>query len=426
MQEVVKNWKHKFKQASIISGIVSCLFLLMPELRAQVPVVIPETENSLNRIDSLTCLFLENIPNHDAFRCERDWFSQLSATDFDAQMLMLGSAIPFQYNVFVRQHLSSLNIASPAYFDRLHQRKLLYFPMFEQVLDRYNLPQELKYVSIIESSLNPNAVSWCGATGLWQFMPYTGKMYDMRIDQYVDERKSIIQSTEKACEFFKSSYDLFGDWLLAIASYNCGPGNVKKAIARSGGKKTFWEIKPFLPKETQNYIPRFLAMAYVMNFTHLGDDGQNGRSLLTARVAVDSLVHLEHIAKILDVPVQDIKSYNEHYIKQVVPNSGKNEIVLPYHLAMSYLEREQEIFTYAREQIAIAKAAEPVYEKQTTTLYHKVRKGESVYSIATKHKVTVAQVRSWNKLGKTPLKTGQTLVIKKSTWVKKSADLSAL
>jgi membrane-bound lytic murein transglycosylase D len=421
----VRSRKNILKQTVILSGICSCLLLLFPELRAQAPVVIPETENSLNRIDSLTCLLLENIPNHDAFRCENQWYEQLNASSYREDMLLLGSAIPLDYNNFVKQQLYSLNAAAPAYFDRLHQRKLLYFPIFEQVLDRYNLPQELKYVSIIESSLNPNAVSWCGATGLWQFMPYTGKMYEMRIDQYVDERKSIIQSTEKACEFFKSSYELFGDWLLAIASYNCGPGNVKKAIARSGGKTTFWEIKPFLPKETQNYIPRFLAMAYVMNFTHLGDDSQNGRSLLTARVQVDSLIHLEHIASVLEVPVQDVKAYNEHYIKQVVPQSGKNEIILPYHLAMAYLEREQEIFTYAREQIAIAKAAEPVYEKQTSTVYHKVRKGETVYTIAKKHKVTVAQLRSWNKLGKAPLKAGKTLIIKKTTWVKVSPDFTA-
>jgi membrane-bound lytic murein transglycosylase D len=401
------------------------MFLLLPELRAQAPVVIPEIRNSLDRIDSLTCQLLENIPNHDAYRCEAQWFTQLNATNFQEDMLLLGSAIPLDYNSFVRQQLYSLNIASPAYFERLHQRKLIYFPIFEQVLDRYNLPQELKYVSIIESSLNPNAVSWCGATGLWQFMPYTGKMYEMRIDQYVDERKSIIQSTEKACEFFKSSYELFGDWLLAIASYNCGPGNVKKAIARSGGKHTFWEIKPFLPKETQNYIPRFLAMAYVMNFTQLGDDSQNGRSLLTARIEVDSMIHLEHIAKMLDVPVQEIKTYNEHYIKQVVPVSGKNEIILPYNLAMEYLEREQEIFSYAREQIAIAKAAEPVYEKQTLTVYHKVRKGETLYSIATKHKVTIAQIRTWNRLGKGSIKVGQSLVIKKTGWVKKSPEFAA-
>lgn len=385
------------------------------EAGAQAPVPLEETSNSINRIDSLTRLLLENIPNHAAYRCDTLWFSKLNGDVFREDMQWLGSSIPLDYNIHTRQQLSFFNVASHGYYDRLHQRKTVYFPIFEQVLDRYNLPQELKYVSIIESSLNPNAVSWCGATGLWQFMPMTGKMYEMRIDQWVDERKSILQSTEKACEFFKSSYERFGDWLLAIASYNCGPGNVQKAINRSGGKRTFWEIKPYLPKETQNYIPRFIAMAYVMNFTHLGDDRQNGRTLLTARVEVDSSVHMEHIAQVLEVGVEEIKAYNEHFIRQVVPQSGKNEIVLPYQLAMRYLEKEEEVFRLAREKALL----EPVFEKKNITVYHKVRSGETISTVARKHGVTIAQIRAWNRLSsKKPVYAGQRLVIHKTQWVK--------
>lgn len=132
------------------------------------------------------------------------------------------------------------------------------------------MPTELKYISVIESNLNPSAVSWCGATGLWQFMPYTGKLMGMRIGYPCDDRKSIVESTQKACEYFANSQSIFNNWLMSIASYNCGPGNVQKAIRRSGGKTNFWEVLPFLPKETQNYVPKFIAVAYVLNFTEKG------------------------------------------------------------------------------------------------------------------------------------------------------------
>ena len=274
-------------------------FLSIFGISAQAPIG-PTMETNMDKIDSMTQLLYEDIPSHipvtDTFN-----HNLLNQEVFKAQMNQLGSAIAFPYNQHVALHIRYLMAQNSAFYDMLHKRMQLYFPIYEQVLDKYNLPQELKYVSIIESHLNPNAVSWCGATGLWQFMPYTGRSMGMRIDYNIDERKGIIQSTEKACEYFRNSYNIFGDWLMAIASYNCGPGNVQRAINRSGGKKDFWSIMPFLPKETQNYVPKFIAAAYVLSFTRYSTYNHNDRSAVLVKTPVDSAISMGAIARYLSI-----------------------------------------------------------------------------------------------------------------------------
>jgi len=384
-------------------------------ISAQAPIG-PTMETNMDKIDSMTQLLYEDIPSHipvtDTFN-----HNLLNQEVFKAQMNQLGSAIAFPYNQHVALHIRYLMAQNSAFYDMLHKRMQLYFPIYEQVLDKYNLPQELKYVSIIESHLNPNAVSWCGATGLWQFMPYTGRSMGMRIDYNIDERKGIIQSTEKACEYFRNSYNIFGDWLMAIASYNCGPGNVQRAINRSGGKKDFWSIMPFLPKETQNYVPKFIAAAYVLSFTRYSTYNHNERSAVLVKTPVDSAISMGTIARYLSISEDDIIGYNREFIKKSTPGSQTHYLLLPYDVSMQFMAEKDSIYAFARREKAVEEANKPAYVQKWVPSYHKVTRGQTLYSIARRYGVTVKQIKAWNGLKSSTAPLGRTLIIYKMQWV---------
>lgn len=388
----------------------------LASLEAQAPLG-PAMETDLARIDSLTMLLYEKVPSHVALADTNSVFN-LDISTFKTQMAMLGSAIAFPYNDQVNLHIRYLMAQNEGFYEMLHKRMQLYFPLYEQVLDRYNLPQELKYVSIIESHLNPNAVSWCGATGLWQFMPYTGRSMGMRIDYSIDERKSIIRSTEKACEYFRNSYNQFGDWLLAIASYNCGAGNVQRAINLSGGSKDFWKIRYYLPRETQNYVPKFIAAAYVLNFTKNSSYKHiNQKSVVLVPTPVDSTMSMAHLAKFLGVQEDEIVSINREYLNKKTPGAQTYQILLPYDLSMKFSASRDSAYAFARREKAVEDANKPVYVQKYVPVYHYVNRGQTLYSIARKHGVTVYQLKAWNGLKSNYAPVGRNLVIYKLQWV---------
>jgi membrane-bound lytic murein transglycosylase D len=395
--------------------LLAAVLLTIFKVSGQAPLG-PAMETDLNRIDSLTELLYSEIPSHAAMADSVQVFN-IDANTFVTQMMGLGSAIPFDFHASVVSQIQYLLRQPSSYFETLHSRMQLYFPIFEQVLDRYNLPQELKYVSVIESNLNPNAQSWCGAMGLWQFMPYTGKSMGMRIDYSIDERKSITFATEKACEFFTNSMTTFNDWLLAISSYNCGPGNVRKAIKRSGSTD-FWKLRYYLPKETQAYVPRFIATAYVLNFTKHSTFNSNNSSSVLVETPIDSTLSIAHLAGYLGVTEDEIYSYNRELIKKATVENHTTSIMLPYGLSMQFLENKDSAYAYARTQKAIAAAAAPVYEKKQVMHYHTVRSGQTLYTIAKKHGVTVTQLKSWNHKKSTSVKVGQQIIYYKWEYVK--------
>ncbi|MEK0421319.1 MAG: hypothetical protein RLZZ161_1170 [Bacteroidota bacterium] len=399
---------------SRILGFLTGLFATV-SVFAQAPIG-PTMETNMDKIDSMTQLLYENIPSHVPLT---DTFNHnlLNSNIFTSQMSQLGSSISFPYNQHVALHIRYLMAQNSAFYDMLHKRMQLYFPMYEQVLDRYNLPQELKYVSIIESHLNPNAVSWCGATGLWQFMPFTGRSMGMRIDYAIDERKGVIQSTEKACEYFRNSYNMFGDWLVAIASYNCGPGNVQRAINRSGGKKDFWSIMPFLPKETQNYVPKFIAAAYVLSFTKYSTYKHNERSALLVKTSIDSAISLGTIARYLNIPEDEIISYNREFLKKSTPAAESHYLLLPYDVSMQFIASQDSIYAFARREKETIEASKPAYVQKWVPAYHKVTRGQTLYSIAKRYGVTVKQIKAWNGLRTNTAPLGRTLIIYKLQWV---------
>ena len=398
------------------TGILIFIIQGIASLMAQAPLG-PSMETNISKIDSLTHLLYQDVPSHIA-QADTSGVFNLEQSIFEREMSTLGSTIAFPFNDQVQLHVKYLMAQTQGFYNELHKRMHLYFPIYEQVLDKFSLPQELKYVSIIESHLNPNAVSWCGATGLWQFMPYTGRGMGMRIDYSIDERKSIVRSTEKACEYFRNSYTLFGDWLLAIASYNCGAGNVQRAINLAGGSKDFWKIRYYLPKETQNYVPKFIAAAYVLNFTKYSHSIEhNEKSFVLVPTAVDSSLSLSYLAKFLGVGEDEVICYNREYLTKSTPANASHTVLLPYMLSMQFVENKDSAYAFARKIKAEEDAKKPTLVQKWVPSYHYVTKGQTLYTIAVKYGVTVYQLKAWNGLKSNVAPLGRNLVIYRLQWV---------
>ena len=402
-----------------VIGLLTITFGL--QLVAQAPVA-PRIETNIRKIDSLTLRFFESIPAHETNVQEMQYQDPGEAV-FKSQMATLGSAIPFDYNSHVSLQVRYMMRYREESINRLHERMQIYFPIYEQVLDKYNMPQALKYVSIIESNLNPEAKSWCGATCLWQFMPYTGRYMGMTINYELDERKSIIRSTEKACEYFLSSYNRFGDWLLAIASYNCGAGNVQKAINRSGGKMDFWSIKPYLPKETQTYVPKFIAAAYIHNFSGFSQNTVVEQSQLLAKTLIPQDLETRFLAEFLGVDKDDIHAHSHEFLKKNMVK-GNSTLLLPYDLSLRFISNADSIYSLQARVLAAEEAAKPVYERREVASHYKVRRGDNITSIARKYGVSVSDIKRQNNLKSTRLVAGKTLKVTKTTWVRVNKELT--
>lgn len=316
----------------------------------------------------------------------------------------------------------------------------LYFPMFEEALAKHGIPQEMKYLAVIESALNPSAISPAGAGGLWQFMVGTGKMYGLEVNSYQDDRFDPIKSTEAACKYLKFLYNTFGDWQLALAAYNSGPGNVNKAIRRAGGKRDFWEIKNFLPKETQGYVPAFIAVNYVMNYA--AEHNLYAKQPIATYFEVDTIVVNQRIdfnalSRVIGMSVEEIAFLNPTYkLKEIPDNGRKHYVYLPIAKAGLFIANEELVYEQSRIQIAepepvlaantpAASQAAPasenaikktVWENQWKT--HSVRRGESLGKIADKYDVSLAELKKWNKIKGSKVVPGQKLKVQ--TRVKKT------
>jgi membrane-bound lytic murein transglycosylase D len=253
-----------------------------------------------------------------------------------------------------------------------------YVPIFEEALEAYQVPLELKYLPVIESALNPRAVSRVGATGLWQFMLGTGKQYGLEVNSLVDERRDPVRSSYAAARYLRDLYRIFGDWNLVIAAYNCGPGNINKAIHRSGGEKDYWRLYPYLPAETRGYVPAFIAANYAM--TYYCEHGICPMStklpLETDTVVVDRDVHLEQIAKVLDLDIEMLRSLNPQYRRDIVPGATKKYAIrLPMADTSRFIDMQDSIYSYRTSELLTKRAVVDVNDDQPTFRKKVVKRG---------------------------------------------------
>ena len=299
-----------------------------------------------------------------------------------------------------------------------------YMPIFEEALDAYNLPLELKYLPIIESALNPSAVSRAGAVGLWQFMLKTGKLYGLESNSLVDERRDPIKATWAAARYLKEMYAIYQDWNLVIAAYNCGPGNINKAIRRAGGKTDYWAIYNYLPRETRGYVPAFIAANYVMTYycKHNICPMETNIPLATDTVLVSRNLHFQQIADLCNLPVEEIKSLNPQYKRQVIPGeSGPQTLRLPVTTISTFIDRQDTIYNHRSAELfknrrTVAAGGSSTHSNAGVAgsgelTYHKIRTGENLGSIARKYGVSVANLRKWNGIKGNNITAGKRLKI---------------
>ena len=334
----------------------------------------------------------------------------LDTATIQTRMHVLDAASPMDlsWNPIAHSRIAFYAAKRPIHLGRMLGRAPLYFPLFEEALDRHDLPLELKYLAVVESGLNPKARSHAGARGLWQFMYATARGQGLRIDSYIDERRDPVRSSEAACVFLKKLYNQYGDWYLALAAYNAGPGNVNKAIRRSGGKKNFWEIRYFLPRETRNYVPAFMAVVYLMEYH--AEHNIFPAELFTPYAALDTVevntvLRFDQIAAHLNMDVESLSQLNPMFRLDIIPGPPEKwPLVLPQNLIPSFLAYQEDMILHEPERTPkIVFVPEPVI--------YRVKSGDVLGGIASNYGVSVKQIKEWNGLKGTMIRVGQKLKI---------------
>ena len=374
-------------------------------------------------VDTLT--FDRTIAGVDTISCSRDTVvADLPDSVYKERLQALPFIIEMPYNSVVRAYILRYVKRSPKQLARLQRKAAYYFPIFYDALGRHDLPFELCYLPVIESALNPQAHSPAGAAGLWQFMPSTGRLYGLEVNSLVDERMDPIKSTEAACLFLKSLYNTFGDWNLAIAAYNCGPGNVNKAIHRADGKRDFWSIYPFLPRETRGYLPIYIAAAYSINYADLHGICPEAIEMTEQTDTIQTNVrqHLLQISEILGIELDELRRLNPQYAKDVIPGGKTYSLCLPADRVTDYIDQQQVILAYRADELINNRRAEIDLAQQTNlnggytvkgVTYYKIKNGDTLGGIAAKFHVTVKQLKAWNGLKSDNIRAGSTLKIGK-------------
>lgn len=365
-------------------------------------------------------LFDEMYTEVSTLDTDKAYESELNTDTLKLRLQRLNEKTPFNvaYNPSLENVIKSFLTRKRGLIERMLTVSQFYFPLFEQQLDNYDIPLEMKYLAIVESALNPRARSRVGATGLWQFMYGTGKMYKLDVSSYVDERSDPIKSTEAACKYLSKLYGIFGDWDLALAAYNSGPGNVNKAIRRSGGYKNYWNIRRNLPRETAGYVPSFLATMYL--FEYAEEHGIKGKKadrpyFETDTVHVKSLITFDQISELVGISTDELKILNPSYKLNIIPFvKGKDySLRLPKDIMGKFVANETAIYAHVAQQFKSKESPLPAMVKAAAQnrVRYKVRSGDYLGKIATRYGVGVSQIKRWNGLRGNNLRVGQRLTI---------------
>lgn len=391
-------------------------------LQAQERPLIDSTDLYLNEIDRLLMESAADLHCVSRDSCflnvyEYDW-DEIPKVDsltlaHRLKAIDMESPIDLAYRPELESYIHFYTEKRRNQMSRMLDLSQFYFPMFEEHLAKYNLPLELKYLAVVESALNPHARSRVGATGLWQFMYATGKAYGLEVNSYYDERTDPLMATDAACRYLKKLHSLYDDWLLALAAYNAGPGNVNKAIRRSGGKTTYWGIRPYLPRETRGYVPAFIAVNYTMTFAtehNLYPDGMSISLFESDTVLVKDNLRFDQIAAYTNMTEEDLVWLNPLYTKKVIPGSqGAMVLRLFRDECKNYIAFEDSMLNYKPELTEeYVKKSESARGNKT---YYTVRSGDVLGVIAQRHGVRVSDLRAWNNLRGNMIRPGQKLTL---------------
>ena len=395
--------------------------------------IVPTNDPVLEQLDELSMLpWLKNDPFvTDPGVLNVHGFAPTDTPSYSAEvyrqrLAILDERTPFKltYNEQVRSYIDLYARRKREQTSRMLGLSELYFPVFEEALDRHGMPMELKYLAVVESALYPGARSRAAAVGLWQFMIGTGRMYGLEVDSYVDERCDIYQSTDAACRYLKDLHKIFGNWELALAAYNCGPGNVNKAIRRAGGTGDYWSVYNNLPPETRGYVPAFIAVNYIFN--HAADHNLYPTIPNYCAYEVDTVqvcypLTLDRLAQLTGGNATELRELNPMFKQGVIPDMQQPvTLYMPHHLVDEFIEAEDAImYSYVPDlstpapYSVQARASSNTTAAGTAKKYHTVRRGESLGTIASKHGISVKQLRALNGLRSDRIQPGQKLLVRK-------------
>ena len=400
-------------------------------------IVFPESfDTDVHKM--MTNWYLQNYAVLDA-EVENKNPGEVGEEIYIKRLAQIPSVIELPYNQVVRKHIERYVYRSRTLVEQMLGMSLYYMPIFEQALEKEGLPLELKYLPIVESALDPNATSRVGAAGLWQFMIGTGKGLGLEVNSLVDERRDPYRSSEMAAKYLKNLYQIYNDWSLAIAAYNCGPGNVNKAIHRNGDKGDFWDIYEYLPRETRGYVPAFIAANYAMTYykQHNISPSLARKPLITDTVCVNRRIHFSQIAQVLNIPIEEIRTLNPQFRADVIPGDNRPYmLVLPSQQVYSFIMSEDSIDNYREDLYAHRPIVEPGGDTPTPeeylsgrtasgevrTITHKVGRGETLSTIAAKYGMTTDELMSLNSMSSERVRRGDNLKVKAPAHSNASAD----
>ena len=341
----------------------------------------------------------------------------------------MNSFITLPYNDIVKNYIILYSEKMNTRMSNILGLCKYYMPIFEEILNKYDMPEELKAMAVIESAMNPRAVSRAGAKGMWQFMYATAKMYGLHIDSFVDERLDPVKAAEAAAQYLQDSYEIFGDWNLAIASYNCGAGNVNKAIRRSGGKRAFWDIYPYLPRETRGYVPAFVGALYTM--TYYKEHGIKPEAIeMPAHVdtfRITKMLHLRQVSDLTGAPLNELKDLNPQYSHEIIPGNNREYILrLPYNYTNAFIDHEDSLYRHKADEYFNPVTLKKIQDgADGERIVYRVKSGDYLGRIASRHRCTVAQIKRWNNLTSNNIRVGQRLVIYRGGSAPASASASS-